>query len=223
MTMNAAQPPKEYLWHHTDAHTAWCAEIQWRGVWCVVCGWHVHDHGQCRQPARDRAQRRVHYRTEAHSLVIGAAADHDAIAERAKAGEEHDEDRGIQPATRAVGGREAQYTAAERDVAEVTERCATPCPLRLHGDKALLLLGHNDSAAAAATFTVCHCHSHPRPGTRPVACWLSKTVVCSISALLTQIDQPDGFRTQQQASFLSSQSQVRLRVDRCMRVDSCGG
>jgi hypothetical protein len=30
------------------------------------------------------------------------------------------------------------------------------------------------------------------------------------------------FRTQQ-ASFLTSQSQVRPRVDRCMRVDSCGG
>ena len=30
-----------------------------------------------------------------------------------------------------------------------------------------------------------------------VASWLSKTYVCSISALLTQIDQPDGFRTQQ--------------------------
>ena len=30
------------------------------------------------------------------------------------------------------------------------------------------------------------------------------------------------FRTQQ-ASFLTSQSQVRPRVGRCMRVDSCGG
>ena len=52
-----------------------------------------------------------------------------------------------------------------------------------------------------------------KPGALPahgtaVASWLSKTDVRSISALLTQIDQPHGFRTQQ-ASFLTSQSQVR--------------
>jgi hypothetical protein len=44
-----------------------------------------------------------------------------------------------------------------------------------------------------------------------------------ISALLTQIDQPDTIP--HSAGFRSSysQSQVHLRVDRCMRVDSCGG
>jgi hypothetical protein len=47
--------------------------------------------------------------------------------------------------------------------------------------------------------------------------------VSHFSVLLTQIDQSDTIP--HSAGFRSSysQSQVRPRVDRCMRVDSCGG
>jgi hypothetical protein len=60
--------------------------------------------------------------------------------------------------------------------------------------------------------------SQPRPARCSDSCIpLFSPAACSLRSI-----SQTRFRTQQ-ASFLTSQSQVRPRVDRCMRVDSCGG